>query len=457
MWMKMVSEEQLRSESIGKLFQKFVFPAIMGIVVAGVQTIIDGYFIGNGVGSQGLAGVTLAFPAVMFIVAVAVMMGMGSSSLVALEFGRSNRDKAGKIVANVFPLVLVVAAVMTLLGVVFGNSLLSLFDAPAIVQDMANDYLRVVFIGSVFFLLTITLDPLVRNDGYPMIAMNIMVISVLTNLVLDYVFVMKMGMGVTGAAIATVIAFALSAVRLTLHFFSSKASLRVSLGNLRFEPQTVQRIMESGLPSFAMQLSVSVLFFAYNFVLLKYGSDAEVSAYGIIGYSFSIFYMLFEGIAVGVQPIIGFNYGAGLYDRVCRTLKLAMTVCVAVGALGFLVFFLFPEKVVQFFTPGDPLLLEVTVGGMRIFVLSLLVQGIVVVNATYYQSINRVRSALFIHLGKIFVFLLPLLFTLPMVFGLKGVWFATPVADYLMFFIVMVMLAEELKELQGENKACGYK
>jgi putative MATE family efflux protein len=455
--MEMVTEEQLRSESIGKLFRSFVFPAIMGIVVAGVQTIIDGYFIGNGVGSQGLAGVTLAFPAVMLIVAVAVMMGMGSSSLVALELGRSNRDKAGKIVANVFPLVFVVSAVITIMGLAFGDSLLSLFDAPAIVQDMANDYLRVVFIGSVFFLLTITLDPLVRNDGYPMIAMNIMVISVLVNLVLDYVFVMKMGMGVTGAAIATVIAFALSAVRLTLHFFSSKAGLTVNLGNMKFEPRIVHRILESGLPSFAMQLSVSILFFAHNFVLLRYGSDAEVSAYGIMGYSFSIFYMLFEGIAVGVQPIIGFNYGAGLYDRVCRTLKLAMTACVTVGALGFLIFFLFPEKVVQFFTPGDPLLLEVTVGGMRIFVLSLLVQGIVVVNATYYQSINRVRSALFIHLGKIFVFLLPLLFTLPMVFGLKGVWFATPVADYLMIFIVMVMLAEELKELRGENKACGYK
>jgi len=453
----MVTEEELRSESVWKLFQRFVFPAIMGIIVAGVQTIIDGYFIGNGVGSQGLAGVTLAFPVVMCIVAVAVMMGMGSSSLVALELGRSNRNKAQKIVANVFPLVFVVAAIITIMGIAFGDPLLSLFDAPAVVQDMAGDYLRVVIIGSVFFLLTITLDPLVRNDGYPMIAMNIMVVSVLTNLVLDYVFVMRMDMGVTGAAIATVIAFAVSAVRLTLHFFSSKAGLRVSLGNMVFESQTVHRIMEAGLPSFAMQLSVSILFFAHNFVLLQYGSDADVSAYGIMGYSFSIFYMLFEGIAVGVQPIIGFNYGAGLYGRVCSTLKLAMAACVAVGALGFLIFFLFPEKVVQFFTPDDPLLLEVTVGGMRIFVLSLIVQGVVVVNATYFQSINRVRSALFIHLGKIFIFLLPLLFTLPMVFGLKGVWLATPAADYLMFFIVMVMLAEELKELQGENKACSYK
>jgi len=453
----MVTEEELRSESIWKLFQRFVFPAIMGIIVAGVQTIIDGYFIGNGVGSQGLAGVTLAFPVVMCIVAVAVMMSMGSSSLVALELGRSNRNKAEKIVANVFPLVFVVAAIITITGLAFGDPLLSLFDAPAVVQDMAGDYLRVVIIGSVFFLLTITLDPLVRNDGYPMIAMNIMVVSVLTNLVLDYVFVMRMDMGVTGAAIATVIAFAVSAVRLTLHFFSSKAGLRVSLGNMVFESQTVHRIMEAGLPSFAMQLSVSILFFAHNFVLLQYGSDADVSAYGIMGYSFSIFYMLFEGIAVGVQPIIGFNYGAGLYGRVCSTLKLAMAACVAVGALGFLIFFLFPEKVVQFFTPDDPLLLEVTVGGMRIFVLSLIVQGVVVVNATYFQSINRVRSALFIHLGKIFIFLLPLLFTLPMVFGLKGVWLATPAADYLMFFIVMVMLAEELKELQGENKACSYK
>lgn len=453
----MVTEDQLRSESIGKLFKRFVFPATMGIVVAGVQTIIDGYFIGNGVGSQGLAAVTLAFPAVMLIVAVAVMMGMGSSSLVALELGRSNRDKARNIVANVFPLVFVVAAVITIAGLAFGDSLLSLFDAPVVVQDMANDYMSAVFIGSVFFLLAMTLDPLVRNDGYPTIAMNIMVISVLTNLVLDYVFVMKMGMGVSGAAIATVIAFALSAVRLTLHFFSSKAGLKMSLRNFRFEPRSVLKILESGLPSFAMQLSLSVLFFAHNFVLLKYGSDADVSAYGIIGYSFSIFYMLFEGIAMGMQPIIGFNYGAGLYDRVCRTLKFAMMTCVAVGALGFLIFFMFPEKVVQFFTPGDPFLLGVTVDGMRIFVLSLLVQGVVVVNATYYQSINRVRSALFIHLGKIFVFLLPLLFTLPMIFGVKGVWFATPAADYLMFFIVMVMFAEELKELRGENKMCSRK
>lgn len=447
----MVTEDQLRSESIGKLFKRFVFPATMGIVVAGVQTIIDGYFIGNGVGSQGLAAITLAFPAVMLIVAVAVMMGMGSSSLVALELGRSNRDKARNIVANVFPLAFVVAAVITIAGLAFGDSLLSLFDAPVVVQDMANDYMSAVFIGSVFFLLAMTLDPLVRNDGYPTIAMNIMVISVLANLVLDYVFVMEMGMGVSGAAIATVIAFALSAVRLTLHFFSSKTGLKMSLGNFRFEPRSVLKILESGLPSFAMQLSLSVLFFAHNFVLLKYGSDADVSAYGIIGYSFSIFYMLFEGIAMGVQPIIGFNYGAGLYDRVCRTLKFAMITCVAVGVLGFLIFFLFPEKVVQFFTPGDPFLLGVTVDGMRIFVLSLLVQGVVVVNATYYQSINRVRSALFIHLGKIFVFLLPLLFTLPMIFGIKGVWFATPAADYLMFFIVMAMFAEELKELRGEK------
>ncbi|MGB3908239.1 MAG: MATE family efflux transporter [Methanomethylovorans sp.] len=453
----MVTEEELRSESIWKLFQKFVFPAVMGIIVAGVQTIIDGYFIGNGVGSQGLAGVTLAFPVVICIVAVAVMMGMGSSSLVALELGRSNKYKAGKIISNVFPLVFVVAAAITLAGLAFAEPLLGLFDAPAVVQDMADGYLRVILMGSIFFLLAITLDPLVRNDGHPMIAMNIMVISVLINLVLDYIFVMRLDMGVTGAAIATVIAFAVSAVRLSLHFFSNKAGLRVRFGNMMLEPRTVQRILEAGLPSFAMQMSVSILFFAYNFVLLRYGSDADVSAYGIIGYSFSIFYMLFEGIAVGVQPIIGFNYGAGLYGRVCKTLRLAMTACVSVGALGFLVFFMFPGKIVQFFTSGDPLLLEVTVGGMRIFVLSLIVQGVVVVNATYFQSINRVRSALFIHLGKIFIFLLPLLFTLPMVFGLKGVWLATPAADYLMFFIVMVMLTEELKELQGENKVCSYK
>ncbi|WP_407357161.1 MATE family efflux transporter [Methanolobus sp. WCC5] len=447
----MVSDEEMLSDGIWSLFRRFTFPAIAGILVAGIQTIIDGFFIGNGVGSQGLAGVTLAFPFVMFIVAVGIMIGMGSASLVALELGGSHRDRARGLMSNVFPLVLVAGVVITILGLVLGRSLMGMFEASDIVRSMALDYMDVIFMGSVFILLPLTLDPLVRNDGFPLLAMKTMVLAVLVNLVLDYIFVMRLDMQLFGAALATVISFALSAVILSLHFFGSRTGLRLSPGTMSFRLREVLRILKTGLPSFAMQLSVSLLFLAHNFALLHHGDEGAVSAYGIIGYSFAIFYMLFEGIAVGVQPIIGFNYGAGLYDRVCRTLKLAMASCFAIGLVGVVIVYLVPEMLVGLFSPDTEEILGTTVTGMKIIAVSLLVQGIVVVNATYYQSIDRVGYALFIHLGKIFVFMLPLLLALPMFFGLHGVWFATPVADYLMFAVVMVMLYYELKVLRGEK------
>ncbi|AFV24661.1 hypothetical protein Mpsy_2457 [Methanolobus psychrophilus R15] len=448
----MVSDEEMLSDSVWSLFRRFTFPAMAGILVAGIQTIIDGVFIGNGVGSDGLAGVTLAFPFVMFIVAAGIMIGMGSASLVALELGRSHRDRARVIMSNVFPLVFAAGLVITAMGLFLGPSLIGMFDTSDTVRSMSEDYMNVIFIGSVFILLALTLDPLVRNDGYPLLAMRAMILAVLINIVLDYVFVIRLDMQLFGAALATVLAFGLSASILSMHFFSQKTGLRVSFGTMRFHPREVLRIVESGLPSFAMQLSVAVLFLAHNFVLLQYGDEGVISAYGIIGYSFAIFYMMFEGVAVGVQPIVGFNYGAGRYDRVRETLKLAMAACVAIGSIGVIIVYLVPEMVVGIFNPDTEEILETTVIGMKIIVASLLVQGIVVVNATYYQSINRVGYALFIHLGKIFVFMLPLLLALPMFFGLHGVWFATPVADYLMFAVVMVMLYEELKVLKGEKR-----
>lgn len=201
-----------------------------------------------------------------------------------------------------------------------------------------------------------------------------------------------------------------------------------------------------------MQISFALVLFVQNYMLLRYGSELAVSAYGVIGYIFSIFYMLFEGISLGVQPIIGFNYGAGNYGRVLKTLKLTMFSCIFIGALGFTIIYLFPETLVQIFSQNDSELLDSTLQGMDIFMFSLLVEGIVLLTAVYYQSINRVRAALFIHLGKIFIFLFPLLFILPQFFDLNGVWAASPATEYLMTAVVIVMLSKEFKFLRNSRK-----
>ena len=203
-----------------------------------------------------------------------------------------------------------------------------------------------------------------------------------------------------------------------------------------------------------MQFSLALVLFAHNYMLLRYGSELAVSAYGIIGYVFSVFYMLFEGIALGVQPIIGFNYGAGLYERVSKTLKLTMLSCILVGAFGFVLMYFFPDNVVRIFSQNDSELLEITLQGMNIFMFSLLVEGTVLLTSIYFQSINRVRAALFINLGKIFVILFPLLFILPLFFGIDGVWSASPAAEYIMLFVVLGMLSKEFKFLKnGKKKA----
>ncbi|AKB78236.1 Multi antimicrobial extrusion protein (Na(+)/drug antiporter), MATE family of MDR efflux pumps [Methanosarcina horonobensis HB-1 = JCM 15518] len=449
----MVSDEEMKSGNIFNLFWKFALPAVVGVLIAGIQGIIDGFFIGNAIGSHGLAGITLAYPPYLAVIGAGIIIGIGSSSLIALKLGEGKTGEALEIVNNAFPLCLLAGAIFTAGGLIFCKTSISLLGTSGPVLSFAREYLQVIFAGSVFMILAIALDPLVRNDGKPKLCMKIMVAGVLSNVVLDYLFVMCLGMGMSGAAAATILSFALPTVMLTYYLFGSEAKLRLKLKAMRVKIDTTLQILKAGIPSFVMQISFALVLFAQNYMLLRYDSELAVSAYGIIGYIFSIFYMLFEGIALGVQPIIGFNYGAGQYGRVLKTLKLTMLSCTLIGALGFALVYLFPESLVQIFSQNDSELLDATLQGMNIFMFSLLVEGIVLLTAIYYQSINRVRAALFIHLGKIFIFLFPLLFILPQFFDLNGVWAASPATEYLMTVMVMIMLSKEFKFLRNSRKA----
>ena len=445
----MTDEREMRSASIGKLFLKFVLPATIGLIVAGIQGVIDGFFVGNAVGSQGLAAITLAFPALLAIVAVGHMIGIGTSSLVALALGRANRQEALKLVHNAFPLLLLAGIGLTSIGLALSGSYLRLLGASGPVFDMANSYIRVLFSGSVLLILAIALDPLVRNDGKPRLAMTCVVASVLVNMVLDYVFVMRMEMGVAGAAIATVIAFSFSGILLALYFFSGWAGLRLKPSSLSLDSRIILKIMKTGLPSFAMQFSTFILLFANEYMLLSYGSELAVSGYGIIGYVFSIFSLIFEGIAVGAQPIIGFNYGARCYSRVAGTLKIAVISCFVTGLIGFMLLSMYPEQFILIFNHDSPELLKITLNGMEIFVFALLTHGTVMLGSVYFQSINKIRYALFIQLGTVFLFLLPLLWILPSLLDLNGVWLATPAAEFLMFLVVLGLLWKEFGFLKN--------
>lgn len=449
----MISDDEMKSGDILHLFWKFTLPAVIGVLIAGIQGIIDGFFIGNAIGSYGLAGITLAYPPYLAIIGGGIIIGIGSSSLIALKLGEGKNREALEIMNTAIPLCLIAGIIFTVGGLIFCKTSISLLGTKGPALSLAWEYLRVIFAGSVFMILSIALDPLVRNNGKPKLCMKIMVAGVLANIVLDYLFVMYLGMGMTGAATATILSFVLPAALFTYHLLGSEAKLRLRFKSMRIKTATTLEILNAGIPSFVMQMSFALVLFVQNYMLLKYGSELAVSAYGVIGYIFSMFYMLFEGIALGVQPIIGFNYGAGNYRRVLKTLKLTMLSCTLIGALGFSLIYLFPERLVQIFSQSDSELLDATLQGMDIFMFSLLVEGTVLLTAVYYQSINRVRAALFIHLGKIFLFLFPLLLILPRFFDLNGVWAASPATEYLMTAVVIVMLSKEFEFLRSSRKA----
>jgi len=282
----MVSDEEIGSGNILNLFCKFVFPAVVGVVIAGIQGIIGGFFIGNAVGSQGLAGMTLAYPPFVVIIGVGVLIGIGSSSLTALELGKGNINGALEIVHNVLPLCFLAGAVLTAGGYVFCETSLGLLEASGPALTFAREYLRIICMGSVFIVLSLALDPLVRNDGKPKLCMNVMIAGVAANIVLDYLFVMRMRMGMAGAAIATVISFALPAMLLMYYLFGNEAKLKLQLKAIGFKLETLIQVLRAGLPSFVTQLSLALMLFAYNYMLLRYCSELAVSAYGIIGYVF---------------------------------------------------------------------------------------------------------------------------------------------------------------------------
>ncbi|AKB84504.1 MATE family efflux transporter [Methanococcoides methylutens] len=442
-----MSEEELAVESVGKLFRKFTLPAVAGFIIGGIQIIIDGLFIGNGVGSLGLASVTLTYPLLIVMMSIALMAGIGCATLVALELGKGDRVRAHRVASDLLPIMVVIGAIFAIVGAFFTEPLLNFIGAKGEVFTLANEYLRIMYIGGIFFMIGMGLDPLVRNDGRPMFAMKMALVSAVTNIVLDYLFVMRWELGMQGAAFATVIAFAVSAIVFTAYFFSSHARLRLHLSDISPDLKIISGILKAGFPSFVMQMSLAILVMSYNFMLLKYGSEIAVSSYGVIEYSFSIFYMIFEGVSAGVQPIIGFNYGAKLYGRVYTAVRMAIGSCLAVGILGFVIMSTFPETIIQLFNRNDPELLVTAVEGMRIFMFGLMAEGVIISAGVYFQSVNKVRSSLFIHFGKFIVFVLPLLVILPMYYGLTGVWMANPLGQYMMFVFVAFMLVKERKFL----------
>ncbi|HBB91700.1 MAG: MATE family efflux transporter [Bacteroidetes bacterium GWF2_49_14] len=442
---------ELGDEKIPRLLWKYFLPAFVGVIMNATYNIVDRIFIGQGVGSMALSGLSVVFPIMLIVMAFGMLIGMGAGVQVSINMGRKDFSRAEKVLGNGVFLMVVVGLLVTFLGFMIKGPMLRAFGATDETIRYAQDYLNIILIGVVFQMIGFGLNNIIRAEGNARIAMLSMLLSGGINLVLDPVFIFVFDLGVKGAAYATVIAMIALDVWVLLHFTSRRAVIRLRMPNIRPNWKIIGLIISIGMAPFFMQLGSSAVNALFMSQLIKHGGDLAVGAMGIIASVSQLLIMSMVAINMASQPIIGFNFGARNYSRVKETVKTGIIAATGIGLFGWLIVQLFPHFIVRLFNSDDPVLFDIADKGLRIFLLTLPLIGFQVIAANFFQSIGKAKMATFLSLLRQLIILVPALLILPDIFGLKGVWLCSPVADVTSAIITGSFLLWQVRKLGTED------
>ena len=423
-------ENSLSTKSIGSLFLKFVIPAIIGVLVNSVYIIVDGIFIGRGVGETGLAAINILWPVMCSNMAIGMLLGVGGSALIAIKLGQNEKDEAKQILGTSVFCMILIGLIITIVGLLFLEPIMIFLGAEGEVLKLSKEYSVIIISATIMHILSTGLNPIARAEGNPKLSMNILIISAMLNAFLDWLFVMKLGYGMAGAAAATIVGMTLSGLYFLYYFFSRKSKLHIKLKHLRIKFNILKEICISGFVSFGMQMSLGILTFIQNNLILHYGTTTDLAMFAIVGYVATIFLEILLGIAQGTQPIIGYNYGAEKYDRVKKTLRIALIVDIVYGCIALILLFIFATSIVNIFNDNLEFV-NSTAARLKMYLGSLPFLGIVITYGSYYQSIQKDLYANIISMGRSFIFLVPVSFILPKFLGVEGVFLSPLVSDTL--------------------------
>ena len=447
--------QELGEEKIGKLLWKFSLPGIVGMLVNSLYNIVDRIFIGNGVGSAAIGGLTVAFPLMIITMAISMLVGVGASTLISIRLGEHNKEGAEKLLGHGFVLLFIMGLIPTLIGIPFLEKLLILFGATPDILSYGLEYTRIILIGNLAASIGFGMNNFIRSEGSPKIAMITMLISALVNIVLDYIFIFPLQLGVAGAAWATVIAQVVSAVWVLYFFiFSKKSTMHLKKENLKIEISLVKRIMAIGLAPCLMQLCQSLVILVINKSIVAYAAGEAgfyISIIGITNSIISVFMMPLMGISQGVQPIIGYNYGAKQYERTKEAIIKAIVSGVVISSVAYLAMFTIPEQLVSIFNKGDMALAE---AGARVLIISnLLLPGVAfgIIGSQYFQAIGKAKMAILLSLTRQCLFLIPAVILLPLFLGLDGVFYAFVVSDGSAILLTWVCLWHEFRQMRKKG------
>ena len=429
--------------------------------MAGVlYNIIDRIYIGQGVGALAISGLALTFPIMNLLGAFGMLVGHGAAARVSLLLGNGKKEEANAILPNTFALSLFFYLIVSSLTFIFLEPILYAFGASEQTLPYASEYLKIIIPGHIFTSLSYAYTNIMRASGHPMIAMNTLILGALLNILLDPIFIFWFNLGIKGAAYATVLSMLISCLWIMHYFFRKDNTLsfrkltfnisqfsRQRLKDLRFSILNSQfSILSIGLSSFLLHTATSLVNVLMNHTLQNHGGDLAIGAFGIITSFTSLIVMSIVGMAQGMQPIIGYNYGAGLYDRVKTTLKYCISIATIITTLGCIIALIFPHYIARLFTI-DTNLVNITASGLSIYASTFFVVGFHIIVTNYFQSIGRAGVSIFLSLSRQILLLIPFILLFPPIWGLTGAWMAQPVSNIISAAIAIVILSLHLKKL----------
>lgn len=439
----MVNKPHILAENnITRLLLKLSLPATVGMFVMAFYNLADTIFVGRGVGSLGIGGVSIVFPYQMIILALGHLLGMGGASIISRSLGANDSSRAGKTMGTVYVMVILLGVIISLLGSIFLVPLLLAFGATEAILPYARDYLQIILLSTTFFLFLVVSNNIIRAEGRAKIAMGTMIVSAIMNIILDPIFIFTFKMGVRGAAIATLISQFLAAVYIVFFFISTRSSLNFQISQLKLDLKILKEVFKIGISAFARNSAGSIIVILINNTLKNYNGDISIPVFGIIHRLFRFTIMPISGIAQGYQPILGYNYGAKNYRNILKTISRGTVLSTIIAFSGFLVLFLFPEPLFRIFTSNASLISNGTIA-LRLMVLALPTEGFQVIGATTFQALGKPLPAFLLSVSHRVLFLVPLVLILPSLLGINGVWLTFPISDLLTLFITIPLLYRE--------------
>jgi len=444
----------LNDDRVGRLLLKLSLPAFFGMFVMTLYNVIDTIFIGHYVGPLGIAGLSIVFPFQMLSMGLGQMMGMGGASVISRLIGAGNPERAEHALGNAISSIVGLSVLLTVVGLSGTDFWLRLMGSSETILPYARDYMTIILVGTAFRTFSMASNALMRAEGNARVAMAGMIIGAVLNIIFDAAFIIGLDMGIRGAALATVAAQVVSSTYFLRYFLSGKSYLKLHSRNLVPEFSILRSILAIGVASFARTVATSLSAVFVNRILVSYGGDLAISAYGVVNRIMMFAMMPGMVTGQGLQPVLGFNYGARRYDRAVRALKIAFAASAGLCALSFVVLYFLPEHVIRIFTTDNDLIAMASHAARRIF-LAIYLVGPIMVGSLTFQSVGKATQSFITAVSRPLLFLIPLIFILPRFMGLDGVWLAFPISDGLTFLLTMGLLVPQIRVLMGARLPAG--